>query len=139
MAFKKAQVTLKPELKEVVKQLKEKFSVAYEEVQPDRIVYLESDARSKRAVKLTPIKLPHPSVSQFRFSLTVYSRIWSDLSDAHKLMHIHRELLRIRDFEEGKLSGYPLNDFPEIVAKYGVDWEMREDLPNILNDEDTEE
>ena len=131
-----SRVCLKPELKDVVQQLKSKFPVAYSEVDPDRVVYLESTSKSKQPVKLASIKLPHPSVSPYRFSLTVYTRLWRDLSDSHKVLYIHRELLRITNFEEGKLSNYPLNDFPEIIAKFGVNWRTREDLPNILQMEE---
>lgn len=139
MAFQRAKVELKPELQTMVQSLKDRFSVAYDEVEPDRIVYLQSDAKSKRAVKLAALKLPHPSVSQFRFALTIYSGVWNDLDEAHRVMHIHREMLRIANFEEGKLSGYPLTDFPEIIAKYGVDWEVKEDLPNILEDNEEQD
>lgn len=140
MAFKKASVVQFPGLKDIVDKLVNEYSIALEEVQSDRILYLKSDARSKRAAKITAIKVPHPSVTSFRFALTIYEQRWSDLDEARKVLHVLRELLRISDFEEAKVSGYELQDFPVIVEKYGATWEDNEDLPNPLDKEiETEE
>lgn len=133
MAFKKAAVQTFPELKDTVDDLISEYSVALAEVQSNRILYLKSDGKSKRVAKLSSIKVPHPSVTPFRFALTVYERNWDDLDESRQVLHVMRELLRIRDFEEAKMDGYPLQDFPEIVEKYGTLWEEDENLPSPLD------
>lgn len=139
MAFKKAVVQTYPELKDIVDKLVGEYSVALAEVQSNRILYLKSDGKSKRVAKLASIKVPHPSVTPYRFALTVYERNWEDLDESRRILHVLRELLRIRDFEEAKLDGYPLQDFPEIVEKYGTLWEEDENLPNPLAKKQDEE
>lgn len=139
MGFKKASVRIFPELKEIVTKLVAEYPVALAEIQPDRILYLNSDAKSKRVARMTAIKVPHPSVTAHRFALTVYEQQWNDLDEARRALHIMRELLRIGDFEEARLSAYPLQDFPEIVAKYGVTWEDDENLPNPFDKTATKE
>jgi len=133
MAFKKANVRIFPELKEIVTKLVAEYPVLLAEIQADRILYLNSDGKSKRVARLTSIKVPHPSVTAHRFALTIYEQQWSDLDESRKILHVLRELMRIRDFEDASMGSYPLQDFPEIVAKYGVTWEDDENLPDPLD------
>jgi hypothetical protein len=129
-----ATVERMPALEEVVKSLKTKYSIALADVQPDRIFYLQSDGKSRTPIRLAALRLPHQDLTPFRFVMTVFTRLWNELDEAHQIMYIHREILRINGFEEGKLSRFPIQDFPEILAKYGIDWESKLDLPNILEE-----
>lgn len=135
MARRKTVVELFPTLQRVVDELKSKYSIALEEVDPTRILYLKSNGKAKRGrvVIIEPIKVPHPSVTMFRFSLKIF-REFDELDEARQTLHVLRELLRIQDFEECRLGPYPLRDFPEIVEKYGTTWEDREDLESPLEE-----
>ena len=141
MAKKQATVVTFPQLQEVVDNLKKKYSVALGDVEPAQILYLKSDAEPKRGPKvarLSPIKVPHPSVTIFRFALTVFAQ-YDEIDEARQVLHILRELRRIEDFERGKMGNCPLQDFPEIVEKYGTTWEDRDDLDNPLEEKEAEE
>jgi len=127
MAFSKASVVPFPELKKKVEELRARFTVALEEVDPSRIAYLKSDGKSKNVAKMAAVKL-HPSVTPYRFILTVYSQNFNDLDEARQVLHVLRELRRIEGFEESKLGKCPLQDFPDIIEKYGTLWEEREDI-----------
>ena len=134
MARSKAVIATYPELKEVVQSLVLKYSVAFEDVDESRILYLFSSSdHSKKVAKIAAIKVPHPSVTPFKFAITV-TQAFKELDEARRVLHIMRELLRITDFEESKLGKYPLQDFPEIVEKYGTLWEENEALDNPLNE-----
>lgn len=132
----RANVEVSPELKEIVERLVDKYEVALGDIDPDRILPLVSDANSKKnVIKIAPIKVPHPSVTNLRFAITAYSNKFDELDEARQALHILRELLRIQDFDAGKLQDYELKDFPLIIEEYGTLWEENEDLPNILAQE----
>lgn len=134
MVKRKATVITYPELQEVAQSLVLKYPVAFADVDESRILYLLSDSEhSKKIAKITAIKVPHPSVTPFKFAITV-TKAFKELDEARQVLHIMRELLRITDFEESKLGGYPLQDFPEIIEKYGTLWEENESLDNPLNE-----
>lgn len=133
MAKSKSNVVVFSVLQTVVENLKKTFPVALAEVDEKRILFLKSDGRSKRVAKIVPIKVPHPSVTAYRFALTIYPQ-YDEIDQARQVLHILREVLRIEDFEECKLCGYPLQDFPEIVEKYGTTWEDNEELANPLDE-----
>jgi len=131
----KSVVVTFPQLQSTVEELKRKYAVALEEVDPSHILYLKSDSKSQRApaARITPIKVPHPSVTPFRFALTVYPK-FDEVDEARQVLYVLRELLRIEDFEASKIGKYPLQDFHEIVEKYGTTWEEKDDLENPLKE-----
>lgn len=132
----KANVEVYPELKEIVEQLVAKYDVALGELDADRILPLVSDANSKKnVIKIAPIKVPHRCVTSLRFSLTAYSKKFDELDNARQVLHVLRELLRIADFEKGKLQDYETKDFPAILEAHGILWQEEENLANILEEE----
>lgn len=135
MARRKAVVATFPELKSTVEEIVKKFPVAFEEIDPSRVLYLKSDSEhSKKIAKIAAIKVPHPSVTPFKFAITV-TKAFDELDEARQVLHVMRELLRVTDFEESKLGSYPLQDFPEIIEKYGTLWEKNEALDSPLKEE----
>lgn len=135
MARSKASVRTFPELQRVADSLVRKYPIAFEDVDPSRILFLQSDSKhSKRVAKISAIKVPHPSVTKFRFAITVFPK-FLELDEARQVLYVLRELRRIEDFENSKVGKYPLQDFPDIVEKYGATWEEREDLENPLDEE----
>lgn len=140
MARPKTVVELFPALQEVVDALKVKYPIALEDVDPTRILYLQTNGKGKRGkvVAIEPIRVPHPSVTPFRFALKAF-REFGEIDEARQVLHVLRELLRIQDFEECKLGPYLLQDFPEIVEKYGTTWTDREDIESPLQEDKEEE
>lgn len=135
MARSKATVKTYPELQRTADSIVRKYPIAFQDVDPSRIMFLLSDSQhSKRVAKISAIKVPHPSITPYKFAVTVFPE-FLELDEARKVLHILRELRRIEDFENSKVGKYPLQDFPEIVEKYGTTWEDREDLDNPLDEE----
>ena len=134
MARSKAKIETFPQLKEIVQNLKAKYGVALEDVDPDRILYLKSGStHSKKVIKISSISVPHPSVTPLKFDITVFPK-FDRVDQPRQTIYVLRELLRIKSFEDGKLGNYELQDFPVIVEKYGTTWEDREDLQNPLEE-----
>jgi len=138
MARSKSNVIVFPALQTTVESLKKTYPVALAEVDEKRILFLKSDGKSKRVAKIVPIKVPHPSVTAYRFALTIFSQ-FDEIDQARQVLHILREVLRIEDFENCKMCSYPLQDFPEIVEKYGTTWEDNEELANPLDEKKKKE
>jgi len=138
MAKSKSNVIVFPALLTVVESLKKTYPVALAEVDEKRILFLKSDGKSKRVAKIVPIKVPHPSVTAYRFALTIFSQ-YDEIDQARQVLHILREVLRIEDFENCKMCSYPLQDFPVIVEKYGTTWEDNEELANPLDEKKKKE
>jgi hypothetical protein len=128
MARGKASVRTFPELQRIADNLVRKYRVAFEGVDPSRILFLQSDSKhSKRVAKISAIRVPHPSVTPFRFAITVFP-MFLELDEARQVLHVLRELRRIEDFENSKVGKYELQDFADIIEKYGTIWEDREDI-----------
>lgn len=135
MARSKAVVKTYPQLKDLVEKIVRKYPRAFEDVDPSRMIYLESDSKhSKRVAKIGAIKVPHSSITPFKFSITVFAA-FKELDEPRQVLHILRELRRIEDFEGSKVGKYELQDFADIVEKYGTLWEENEDLDNPLEEE----
>jgi hypothetical protein len=54
------------------------------------------------------------------------------LNDDKKALAIFNELLRIKDFEEGKLSFYTVVGNKEILETWGLDWEENEETKPVF-------
>lgn len=132
----KANVKTYPDLKDTVEKLVAKYQVALADVDPSKIIYLSSEGKSQKVAKISAIKVPHPSVTPFKFSILVYEQNWNELDASRQVLHILRELLRIVDFEESKLGPYETTDFPVLLEKYGVTWEHDDNLPDPLSEKE---
>ena len=128
-----AKAELSTELREQTTALLEKFHNVFPQVEPNGIIFIHSKSHSKRPIRISAVRSPYDLVVSQKFILTSYGKAFDKLDTARKNMHIFRELLRIDDFEGGKLEDYEVKDFPVILAKYGLDWEENNDLTNIMN------
>ena len=135
-----AKVQLDLGRKALVEAVVAKYPAYFEEVDPERIVYLSSAAKmAKKPVSLSPVKSPYHLIVRHKFIITFYEKKLEDLDTAKINLYLLRELMRISDFEDGTLMTFPVQDFPEILAKFGVDWEDRDDIPDVLTMEEDEE
>lgn len=127
-----ANTTLSLDLKDVVLKLKDLYVENLSLVDPDKIVYVQSTARSKNPVRISRIKSPFNLIIPQRFILTKHTKKWDELSPAHQHLYVFRELMRIENIEEGELKDYPIKDFDFILAKFGLDWESQANIIDIL-------
>lgn len=114
------------EIKPIVEKLIEKYPTNLAEVDADRIIYVRAPGK-KRAVTIRAVPSPFDLVITQRFVLTVHSNRFDNLDANKQAIAIFDELLRIKDFDEGKLSGYSVVANKETIAKWGVDWEDTEE------------
>ena len=129
-----AKIELAPDLKVIVSRLKALYPEAFSEVEPDRMVYIRSFSRGKRPVTIKAVDRELRLTSNYCFKLVVNSKSYDDTEQPKKHMLIFREMLRIADFEEGKIEPYEVQDQKIIIEKYGVNWQDDEELPDILQE-----
>lgn len=131
---KKARTEFSDELRDRTKAIIEKFHNVFPEIDDNGFIFVRTTARGRRPVRIIPVKSPYHIVVSQKFIMTSYGKSYDDLDEAHRNMHIYRELLRIEDFENSKLEDYEIKDFQQIVAKYGPDWEDNVQLDNIMDE-----
>jgi predicted metallopeptidase len=125
-----------PEYREIANKLIDKYPVAYSHIELDKILFLkELDKTPKKYADIRKVGYVYDFITEYKFVMVVYEQVIAGFDDAHKAMLIHHELMHI-DESFNKLRKHNIQDFVEIVAKYGCDWAANPNLPNILEDED---
>lgn len=114
------------EIKPLVEKLVEAYPTSLAGIDPERIVYVRSPGKKKPAIIKT-IPSPYDLFVDYKFILTVYSNKFDKLDENRQAIAIFDELIRIKDFDAGKLSGYSVVSNYETVTKWGPDWESSED------------
>lgn len=119
------------EVKPIVEKLLAQFPTNLAEVDADRIIYIRAPGK-KKAVTIRAVPSPFDLVLTQRFVLTIHSNRYDNLDENKQAIAIFDELLRIRNFDEGKLSGYSVVANKETIAKWGVDWEESDETLEVF-------
>ena len=130
-----------PEVKTVVKVLKDKFSAQLAHINPESILYL-SFSKPKSAVKgrigPVPKRFAHLFPDQDYF-IEIHKESWLDSTEAERLYVILHELLHIP--EEGfvnsskeyrKTVKHDIQDFKALVKIYGIEGENLDKLAKAV-------
>jgi hypothetical protein len=125
--------------KPIVEAIVKKYPAYFQDVDADRILFLVSQAKTARKpVGLSPVKLPYSLAMRQKYIMIFNTKKLEGLDSAKLNLYILRELMRIDAFEDGTLQPYPVQDFPEILAKFGIDWEDRSDIADVLTIDEEE-
>jgi hypothetical protein len=79
-----------------------------------------------------PIRMDCP----YSYYIIIYMNDWVEMEDKHKYLLIADALLTIPTEEEkdGKLNAFDLKDFDIMVRTFGVDYLVKDEVPDILTD-----
>ncbi|MFW6007754.1 MAG: putative metallopeptidase [archaeon] len=126
-----------PEFKNIAEKLIEKFPIAFGHIDIDKVLFLkETEKTPKKYADVRSIKEPYTFMTEYKFIIRFYEQVMAGMTDAQKTMTVYHELLHI-DPDFTKIKKHNIEDFRELVSKYGVNWDIDPNLPNILdNDED---
>jgi predicted metallopeptidase len=125
------------EFKEIAEKLIDKYPNAFGHIELDKVLILsETEKSPKKYADIRRIGFPYSFLTAYKFIIIIYEPKLLGLTDAQKIMVCYHELLHI-DSDFDKLLKHNIEDFRELISKYGVNWEIDPNLPNILEDDDT--
>jgi len=120
------------EIKPIVEKLVDQYPTTLGHIDPERIIYLRQPGK-KKAATMKSVTSPYDLFLNERFILTIFSNRYDNLDVNRQAIAIFDELLRIKDFDEGKLAGYGVVSNFETVAKWGPEWETSDDDLEVFN------
>lgn len=79
---------------------------------------------------------PEAFTNTRKYFVKVFHDVWDNMDEKNRLLLVREALLRIdaENPESGKVAGYDLHAQSRMIRTFGVDWETRSDVPNILED-----
>jgi predicted metallopeptidase len=124
---------LAPDYQDIAEKLIDRFSVAFEHIELDKVLFLsETEKAPKKHAEVKIVRAPYTFMTEYKFIITFYDPMNAALTDAQKVMLVFHELLHI-DNDFNKLRKHNVEDFRELVSKYGVNWDIDPNLENILD------
>lgn len=122
-----APVEVRAIFERVIKAFPDKFShIPFEDV---AILVREGD-HPRDCARTVAISPPFSCVTHFKYIIFIIEERFANLSDAQKHLLIYHELKHIpKDLKA--CERHDLEDFADIVKKFGVDW-VSEDISDIL-------
>jgi predicted metallopeptidase len=124
--------------KDIADQIINKFPVAFSQIELDKVLFLEETQKSpKKYADIRNVGSPWNFLTSYKYIITFYEPKMIALNDAQKVMVVFHELLHIDD-DFIKLRKHNIEDFRELISKYGINWDIDPNLPNILDDSVTD-
>ena len=129
---------LAPEYKDIANKIIDKFPVAFSQIEWDKVLFLRDKTSSpKKYADIRNVGSPWNFLTSYKYIITFYEPKMIALNDAQKVMVVFHELLHIDD-DFTKLRKHNIEDFRELISKYGINWDIDPNLPNILDDSVTD-
>ena len=116
-----AAVLASEEFQPLVEKLVEEYPNNLTEIIPERMIFVRGKGK-RRPVTIKSVPEPFDLVTKYRFVLTIHGSKFDTLSDDKKAIAIFDELLRVQDFETGKLVPHTVVGNFETLSKWGIDW-----------------
>ena len=125
------------EYEEIANKLIDRYPIAFSHIVLDEVLFLKEVEKSPRGkyADTRIIRSPYTYFSDYKFIITFYENNVMAMTEAQKVLLVYHELLHI-DPSFSKLVGHDINDFRILLSKFGVNWDIDPNLPNILEDED---
>jgi len=136
---------IKPEWEEIsefitmAKKIIEKYESEVGHVDPDLLVAYKCINKTKPESRTKLYSMsgqgePEAFTNTKKYFVTVFHDTWDNMDESNRLLMVYEALQRIdvENPESGKVSGYDLHAKSGMVRTFGVDWETRSDVPNIL-------
>lgn len=123
------------EYKDIADKLIDKFPVAFSHIELDKVLFLRETQKSpKKYADIRNVGTPWSFITAYKYIITFYEPKMITLNEAQQVMVVFHELLHIDDDFE-KLRKHNIEDFRELITKYGINWDIDPNLPNLLDDD----
>lgn len=120
---------------EIADALIDKFSIAFSHIEVDKVLFLsETEKTPKKYADCRNVAYPYNFLTDYKFIIIFYENNIQAMTDAQKSMLVFHELLHIDD-DFNKIRKHNIEDFRELISKYGINWDIDPNLPDILSDE----
>jgi len=119
------------DIQPIVEKLVQEYPQNLAEVEPSRIIFTRGKGK-RRPVTIKSVPEPFDLVTNYRFVLTVHSSKFDSLTEDKKAIAIFDELLRIKDFESGKLVPHTIVGNFETLNTWGIDWLEADSLAPVF-------
>jgi predicted metallopeptidase len=125
------------EYKEIARKLVDKYPVAFGHLELDKMLFLVETERTPKDkyADVKRVRKPYTYMTECKFIMRFYEGNIVGMNDAQKIMLVYHELMHI-DPDFNKLRKHNVQDFLEIVEKYGANWDVDPNLPNLLEDDE---
>lgn len=125
------------EYEEIANKLIDRYTVAFGHIEMDRVLFLKEDEKTPKGkfAETRIVRAPYTYFSDYKFIITFYENNVIAMTEAQKVLLVYHELLHI-DPSFSKLVNHDINDFRILLSKFGINWDIDPNLPNILEDED---
>jgi predicted metallopeptidase len=124
------------EYKEVAKKLINKFPQNFGNFNIEQILFLKETSKSpKKYADTRKVNPPYTFMTNTKFIITFYERVCEDMTPAQLHLLVMHELMHIDD-DFNKLRKHDLEDFRVIISLYGPNWDIDNNLEDILDETD---
>lgn len=128
---------LSDEYKDIAKRIIDKYPTNFGNFDINKILFLKETTKSpKKYADVRKVQSPYTFMTSMKFIITVYEPCIVQMNEAQLHLLMLHELMHIDDDFE-KLKKHDLEDFKVIISKYGATWDIDPNLPDILDEEDT--
>lgn len=138
MARKKREFVESAELYDLATRIIDKYEFL-DHINPDKIYFAFcTDESSKKAKPLIMGNISSElaqKVSNSKYQIAFYMDKWNDWDEETQLIMLFKALYSISEDFDGKLRKLDPMDPYVILKTFGLDWNFRDDLPNILEDD----
>lgn len=120
---------------EIADRLIAKFPVSFGHIDISKVLFLsETEKTPKKYADTRRVAYPYGFLTEYKFIITFYENNIKAMNDAQRHMLVYHELLHI-DADFNKIRKHDVEDFRELVSKYGVNWDIDPNLPDILTND----
>ena len=118
---------------EIADAIIEKFPISMGHIEIDKVLFLvETEKTPKKYADCRKVSYPYDFLSDYKFIIIFYENNIQVMSEAQQNMLCFHELLHIDD-DFNSIRKHDLEDFRVLVGKYGSNWDIDSNLPNILS------
>lgn len=124
------------EWQEMADALIKKFNVAFSHLEIDKILFLSEDEKTPKNKygDTKAIGYPYHYLTDYKFFIIFYENNIQAMTDEQKKVLCFEQLLHIDD-DFTKVRKYDVKSFREFISKFGTNWDISPDLPDLLSDE----
>lgn len=112
-----------------------KFDIAFSHIEIDKVLFLsESEKTPKKYADTKAVSYPYTYLTDYKFYIVFYENNIQAMTEEQKKVLCFEQLLHI-DENFTKIRTYDIKTFREFIGRWGLNWDIDPNLPDILSDD----